>query len=448
MNRGRSGGHGLTLYLGAILTPRASRGPEFLVDGGLLVDNEGRIRERGHGPSLARNHPKAKRVRLGSASLLIPGFVDTHTHLPQYSAAGRFDLDLLSWLEREIYPLEARFEDANFAVSSSKRFFAEMIRSGTTSAAIYSTVHSEATEIAFQAAHSAGVRAIIGKVMMDANAPAPLREETSRSLEGSRRLCKRWNGAGGGRLHYAFTPRFAVTCTRKLMTGAAKLARKNNVRVQTHLAETRDEVDTVRKMFPDSESYTDVYGKSGLIQPGSIFAHGIYLAPSELSMLAAGGAGIAHCPLSNIFLGSGLADARASLRANLPLGLGSDVAGGPTLDMFRQMAAACYVSKVIRLQAPGSVGSSQGSGSVTPEVAFTLATLGGARVLGLDQLVGSLEPGKQADFQVIDYTIIDPDARPPSERSMSDVLSLLCYRGHAGAMKSVYVGGRRLNPKE
>ncbi len=432
------------LYLGAILTPRESGGTEFLPDGGLLVDDAGVILDIGPGPILTQNHPHTRRVRLGRGSLVIPGLVDAHTHLPQYGGAGRFDLELLGWLEREIFPLEARFAEADVARSSSRRFFAEMVRSGTTTAAVYTTVHATATEAAFRAARKAGIRAVIGKVMMDANAPDSLLERTDRSLRESRTLCARWNGAAGGRLRYAFTPRFALTCSRKLMKGVAELAGRFDARVQTHLAEARQEVQAVRRMFPDAKNYTDVYAQCGLVSPRTVFAHAIHLSRPELAALSAASAGIAHCPLSNVSLGSGLMDANARLDMGIPLGLGSDVAGGPTLDMFRQMGAACYTSKAAQLCLDPSRTGRKHRRLVTPEIALRMATIGGARVLGLERRVGSLEPGKYADFLVLDFAGIDPETKPPEERSMNDILSLLCYRGGAHAVRQTLVGGHPL----
>ncbi len=408
----------------------------------MAVDRGGRIRACGSAAAVLRRYPKAERIRLPPEELLLPGLVDCHTHLPQYSAAGRSDLPLLEWLVEVVYPLEAKFADLEYARQVARRFFTGVLAAGTTTAAIHTTVHARSTEAVFRAAQRSGIRAVIGKVMMDRNAPPSLREDPGASLRESEVLLRRWDGAGHGRLSYALTPRFAPACSRRLMAGAGEIATRYGARIQTHLAETPAERDWVARLFPRSRSYVEVYRDAGLVGPRSTFAHVIHVSATELGTLAREGAGIAHCPASNLLLRSGLMDVNRPLGRGIPVGLGSDVAAGPDLDMFRQMALACYSAKALPRSGRGR--PADALGLPTAELAFYLATLGGARALHLGDRTGSLEEGKSADFITVDVASLDPMGQGPSELSAADLLSLLVYRGGAGAVRSVYVDGHCL----
>ncbi len=435
---------GEVVYVGSILSSQGTGRAKFWPNGAMAVDCGGQIKACGPAAKVLRRHSKAERIRLPPEELLLPGLVDCHTHLPQYGAAGRSDLPLLDWLVEVVYPLEARFADLEYAREVARRFFSGVIAAGTTTAAIHTTVHARSTEAVFRAAQRSGIRSVIGKVMMDRNAPPSLREDPRASLRESELLLRRWDGSGNGRLSYALTPRFAPVCSRRLMAGAAEIATRYAARIQTHLAETPTERDWVARLFPRSSSYVGVYQDAGLVGPRSTFAHVIHVSATELGTLAREGAGIAHCPASNLFLRSGLMDVNEPLARGIPVGLGSDVAAGPDLDMFRQMALACYHAKARGIASSGRTRAADGDGLLAPELAFHLATLGGARALHLGDRTGSLEEGKSADFITVDVASLDPMGQGPRELSTADLLSLLVYRGGAGAVRSVYVDGRCL----
>lgn len=315
---------------------------------------------------------------------IVPGFVDTHVHLPQFGIMGVGTGELLSWLQNYTYPEEERFIDAKYAAEVSKSFFDALVANGTTTAAIYSSVHEEATDIAFQTASSKGIRAFIGKVMMDRNVPAALQEETADSIAASIRLFDKWDRADAGRLRYVFTPRFAASCSMQLMEATAAAARERGAFIQSHLSENPDEVKWVRDLFPELPSYTAVYDRAGLLTERTIMAHCIHLSGDEVTMLARRRSKVAFCPYSNRTLRSGIMPYQTLKQAGLNISLGSDVAGGPSLAMLDQINEAMTAANISQSEA------------------LYLATLAGAKALGLEDRIGSFEPGKDADFVVLE----------------------------------------------
>lgn len=372
--------------------------------------------------------------------IVIPGMIDTHVHLPQYDMVAMDGYELLDWLSHYIFPAEKRFESPKVAQEAARRFFEDMQANGTTTACIYNTVHKDATERAFEEAERSGLRVFMGKVMMDQNCPDFLREKTSESLETSELLCKAWHGKDGGRLNYVFTPRFAPTCSRELMKGASKLAKKHSAYIQTHLSENRGELNLVKTLFPESKNYTDVYEKAGLLTPRTIMAHCIYLDEPELLILKNYSTKISHCPSSNFFLKSGIFDIGKTTAAGLDVGLGSDVGGGPNLSLFREMANASNMSKVNYILSRGN------SKVIDPTFAFYLATLGGAKVLGIENVVGNFSPGKEADFVVVDGAAIDP-LRSNRKRTGNEILSQMIHRASEETVIATYVRGTRVYQK-
>jgi guanine deaminase len=264
---------------------------------------------------------------------------------------------------------------------------------------------------------------------MDQNAPAGLAEDTAESLAASGRLCEKWHGAAGGRLAYAFTPRFAPTCSFELMSGAAKLAKEAGAYIQAHIAETLGENERVRELFPNYGSYTELYEDAGMLGPRSILAHAIHMSDAEYRKLAETNTRIAHCPTSNLFLKSGRMPVERVEGAGCAYGLGTDVGAGTSMSVFAEMRHADYV---------------QVDSSVPPEKAFWLATQGGARVMSMEGDVGSLDVGKFADFCVIDVAGIDPNYRL-TDLAADEILSLLMYRGDGNAVEATYVAGKKLD---
>lgn len=398
---------------------------------GYLVVYDGRIEELSDVDPSPRL-PGAKFHDLSGFAIL-PGLVDTHVHLPQFAMIGIGNQSLLDWLNSYTYPEEARFSDPEYARRISAAFFDALIANGTTCACVYCSVHEAATDIAFETASRKGIRAFIGKTMMDRNAPAPLLETTESSLEASVYLCSRWDGAGGGRLRYVFTPRFAGSCSMDLMRETARIAGERQAFIQSHLSENEEEVRWVRSLFPERTSYTDVYGFAGILGERTIMGHCIHLVDDDVALLAATRTKIAFCPYSNRVLRSGTMPYGKLHDAGLKIALGSDVAGGPSLSMFRQMGEALNSGNIK-------------SACLSPAGALYLATQGGAEVLGLGGRIGSLAPGKDADFLVIDYKKVDPLSGTGHYTAPADILSRLCYNGDSNCVKAVYVGARIVHP--
>lgn len=448
------------LYRAHLLTPDASSALLDIPDGALRVDSSGRIQDAGPFEAVAARCPGEACMDLRPFWIL-PGLVDLHSHLPQYEAVALDGLPLLPWLETHIFPAELRFQDPALATLAARAYFRDQLALGTTTAAVYCTVHQEATHNAFLEAERCGIRGILGKVMMDRFAPAGLVEDTASSLAQSLELCQTWHGRDGGRLQYAFSPRFAPTCSAELLAGAGRLAAQTAAYVQTHLSENLEELAWVKELFPECHDYTDVYAKAGLLGPRTLLGHGIHLAPEERAVIRAAGATIVHCPRSNAFLQSGIMPLRRWLEEGLSVGLGTDVGAGPSLDLWTEMAFACMASKLnfasqrnlsASLANLGEFSATQraritealgltAEAPVDQTQALRLATLEGARALGLDAVTGSLEAGKEADFIVVDPSRVDPAVQRGAEPA-AQVLSRLLYRAEPAMVRATYVRGR------
>src|SRR5262245_2000602 len=314
------------IFKAVIMNPLApnrvdSYAPGFLVIADEKVDALTRTDPR---PAL----PSAEFIDLGK-KMIVPGFVDTHVHLPQFAIMGIGAGELLEWLNTYTYPEETKFADPEYAAAIAQKFFDALIAQGTTTAAIYSSVHEQATDIAFAAAHARGLRVFIGKTMMDRNSPAALLEETGASIDQSIRLFEKWDGADEGRLRYIFTPRFAGSCSMELMTRVGRFAQERGAYVQSHLSENVDEVKLIRNLFPDCPSYAAVYESAGLLSERCIMAHCIHLSPDEIALLSRTRTNVAFCPYSNRNLRSGTMPYAKLRDAGLIISLATDISGGP-----------------------------------------------------------------------------------------------------------------------
>jgi guanine deaminase len=350
--------------------------PGYLVISGPEVEDLSRHDPRARMPS-------AQFLDLGN-KIIVPGFVDTHVHLPQFAIMGIGRGELLEWLRNYTFPEEARFADPEYAGEISRKFFDSLVANGTTTAVIYGSVHEQATRIAFAAAQAKGIRAFIGKVMMDRNSPDFLLEQTGDSISASQRLFDEWDGADNARLRYVFTPRFAGSCSMELMKRVGKMARERNAFVQSHLSENVDEIAWIRRLFPDYPSYAAVYDAAGILNERSLMGHCIHLSADEISLLSRTRTNVVFCPYSNRTLRSGTMPYRKLRDSGLNIALGTDVAGGPSLSMLDQME-----------QAMDAV-------DIPESEALYLATLAGAKALGLGHQIGSFEPGKDADFVILE----------------------------------------------
>ncbi len=322
--------------------------------------------------------------------LIVPGFIDTHVHSPQLEVIGSYGTGLLDWLARHTFPAEARYADASHAAVGAARFLDALHAHGTTAAAVYPTVHKVATEALFAAAEARDMRLIAGKVLMDRNAPDDLRDTDLDAAERDcRELIARWHGRG--RLAYAVTVRFAPTSTPAQLALAGRLCGEDaSLYMQTHVAESRDEVRWVAELFPNARSYLDVYARAGLLHARSILAHGIWLDAADRAALHAAQAQLAHCPSSNLFLGSGLFDWREAEAAGVAVSLASDVGGGTSLSLLRTMADA-YKVQALNGQ------------RLSAWTALHAATRGAAHALQLEAEIGTLDAGRAADFCIWDW---------------------------------------------
>jgi guanine deaminase len=346
--------------------------------------------------------------------IVIPGLVDVHAHVPQLPVCGVHPDNLLDWLQKWTFPLEARFRGAR-ARKLSAAFITEMLGHGTTTAALYTSAWPDSVEACFDAAREAGIHAWIGPPLMDVDAYRPL--TTAQVLDEARSLAR----LDSSRVRFAVTPRFALSCTMELLTGAGDLAREFDLPIQTHIAEQKAECRAVRRRF--HRSYLQVYERAGLLRPSSLFAHAVWLSPAQWQRISV--AAIAHCPTSNVFLDSGVMDWwRASASR---VGLGSDVGAGPDLSIFR-VARMAWTVQSLRGRAP------------FPADLLRAATLGGASALGFAE-VGSLEKGKAADMVVLDRERVIPPGAPEIE-STDDLLSRILHRAGHSSIRQVYVGGR------
>lgn len=390
----------MRLYTGVLVNPLhnsdnlPSYSFEYIPQGALAVGDFGQIEFVGTREDALRTFEGVPEEAFGDA-MILPGFVDTHVHLPQYEAAAIGSGELLDWLNTYIFPLEARFADEEYAHLRSQRFFYDALRLGTTTMSVYCSSHARATEIAFEAAFHAGLRVCMGKTMMDFGAPENILHSPEQNIIDSLNLAKAWDGAGNGRLQYTLTPRFAGSCSRELLKKTGEIAHAEGLRIQTHLSENPAELRYIAELFPEYASYTDVYHAYGILTDKTIMAHSIYLSPQEKKLLKAHNCAIAHCPCSNRFLQSGVMALRQMLGEGFRIGLGTDVAGGPSLSMLNEAKEAAESSKTWNIMHRDNE-----MPPITAGEALWLATLGGAQALGLDNIIGNFQVGKDADFIV------------------------------------------------
>lgn len=352
----------------------------------LLIDAAGRI------AAVQPEAPGDDWLKLDrSGQLLMPGFIDTHVHSPQLDVIASWGTELLDWLERYTFPAEARHADPAFAQAAAALFLDALLAHGSTSAVVFPTVHLASTEALFEAARERGMRLVTGKVLMDRHAPEALRDDVVQAERDCRALIARWHCVG--RLAYAVTPRFAVTSSPAQLAMAGRLlADHPGVYLQTPVAENRAEVAWIAELFPAARSYLDVYAGHGLLTERSVLAHGIWLDDADRRLLHQTGAQIAFCPSSNLFLGSGLFGWRQAAEQGVNVSLASDVGGGTSLAMLRNLADG------YKLQAMAGQ-------RLSAWALLHAATRGAAQALQLGHEIGSFEPGLMADACLWDWAV-------------------------------------------
>ncbi len=394
----------------------------FDVIEGNVVVRDGRIVSVG--PAAGSADGGAGRVIEAHGSYLLPGFIQTHIHLCQTLFRGYADdLALLDWLKTRIWPMEAAHTAPSLA-AAAQQAASELLRSGTTTVLTMETVHD--TDAVFEALEPMGLRAVVGKCMMDADSAVPSRllEETSRSIDESVAIAKRWHGRAEGRLRAAFAPRFAVSCSRELLEAVAQLAIEHQLVVHTHASENRDEIALIKSRT--GRKNIDYLADTGLTSPQLCLAHCVWVDDDEQSLMAERGVKVLHCPGSNLKLGSGLAPVVEMRAKGISVSLGADGAAcNNHLDMFEEMRLAAVLQSVRHRP-----------GAITARDAVSMATREGAKALGLSSEIGSIEVGKRADLILVD--------RHPHMALATDPYSAVVYAARGTDVRTTIVDGHVL----
>jgi guanine deaminase len=398
----------------------------YLQDGIILIE-DGKIKALG--PSGAIVPDPGCTFYDYSGHLIMPGFIDSHCHYPQIEMIASHGAQLIEWLTRYIFPTERQFDDAEHARRISEFFLAELLRQGTTTASVFATVHPGSADIFFETAHQLNMRMICGKVMMDRLAPEWLQDSAEQSYLDSRTLLQKWHGTG--RQLYAITPRFALSSSPLQLQLAGELyAEFPGCYMQTHLAENREELAQVSQQFADCRDYLDVYERANLLGERSLFAHCIHLNQREFSRLQESRSKAVFCPSSNLFLGSGLFDLPRFHSHNAAYALASDVGAGTSLSMLKTLADAYKVGQLQGL-------------SLNPLNCFYQLTLGNARALMLDDFIGSLAKGKEADLVVLDLQATPLlSLRQSRAESLEESLFALMMLGDERVIKATFIAGK------
>ena len=405
----------------------------YLPDGLLVLEN-GYVKELGDYETLAARYPDIPTIAYPD-KLIMPGFIDIHIHSAQTEMIGAYGEQLLDWLNGYAFPIEAKFKDKGYADQLAEIFIDQLLKHGTTTAMVFATVAPQSAEAVFEAAQRRKMRMIVGKVMMDRNAPDFLLDTAQQSYEETKALIQTWHKCD--RLLYAVTPRFAITSTSQQLQMAGKLLEEfPDVYMHTHLSENKKEIELTAELFPECTDYLNVYERFGLLNERSIFAHCIHLSDSEFERLSQAKAAIAFCPTSNLFLGSGLFKIETAKSSHSPIkvALATDVGGGTSFSMLKTASEAYKVAQLRRQQ-------------LSAFKLLFLATLGAARALMLDDKIGSFDHGKEADFIVLDLqatpimALRNPTATAHSIAELAEKLFATIILGDDRSILATYVAG-------
>ena len=366
-------------------------------------------------------------------SLILPGFIDCHVHYPQTQIIGAFGKQLIDWLNKYTFNAEMQFADKKHAREVAQVFLKESLRAGTTTSSVFCTSYPGSVDAFFEVSETLNMRNIAGKVMMDRNAPEGLLDTPQTSYDDSKALIERWHNKG--RQLYSVTPRFAPTSSPEQMEMAGALRKEfSDVFLQTHVSENVNEIAWVNELYPNCAGYVDVYNQFGQLGERSILGHGVHLREDEFQLLHDTGTAIAHCPSSNLFLGSGLFSIEKAKQSDRPVhvGLATDLGAGTNFSMMAQLNETYKVAIMNQY----SLGAAH---------AFYLATLGSARALYLDQQIGSIEVGKEADLAVIDlHSTPVIDYRMKYAQDIHEALFIQMTMADDRSAIATYVAGKRL----
>lgn len=396
---------------------------------GLLLVEDGHVAAFGAWDELGPTLPEGTPVESLPGRLIAPGFVDAHVHYPQVDVIAAWGAQLLDWLNTHTFPAEMAFADRAHADAVAEIFLDQLLANGTTSALAFCTVHRGSAEALFEAALARNMRLVAGKVLMDREAPAALTDTVESGRADTEALIRAYRGKG--RLGYAVTPRFAVTSSDAQLAMAGELlAAHPDVLLHTHMSENRAEIARVGELFPWARDYLDVYDRFGLVGPRSVFAHCVHCDADAMGRMAKAGASAAFCPSSNLLLGSGLFSLKRACACGMSVALGTDVGGGGSFSQLHMMGEAY------------KIGQLQGD-SLDPLHAFYLGTLAGAKALHIDQRVGNLLPGKEADFVVLDLAATPLVARRAGRtRTLAETLFVLAVLADDRLVERTYLAGR------
>jgi guanine deaminase len=364
-------------------------------------------------------------------NLIMPGFIDAHIHFPQMQVLGSYAGSLLEWLNTYTFIEEQKFGDLGYATRIASAFLDELVRHGTTTAAVYSSVHPQSVDAFFGEAEKRDMLMLTGKMMMDRNCPEPLRDTPQTAYDDSKALIAKWHGKG--RAHYAISPRFAITSTPEQMEAAETLAREHpDLHIQTHVSENLAEVELARELFPNLPDYVGIYERYHLLGPKTLMGHCIHLNHRETEVMASTGTVAVFCPTSNMFIGSGLFDHDRLHKHGVRIAVATDVGGGTNYSMLATLDEAY---KVMQLRGQ----------RLSPLHSFYKMTLGNARALGFEGRIGSIVNGADADLVVLDSGATPHmKLRMEAVGSLTEELFLLQTSGDDRAVVETYVAGKAL----
>jgi guanine deaminase len=402
----------------------------YVADGVLVIEG-GVIRAVGAAEAILPTLPVGAEITDHRPHLIMPGFIDAHLHMPQTQVIASYGAQLMDWLERYTFVEEQRLAQQGHPEKLATFLLDELLANGTTTAVIYCSVHPQSAQALFCESERRNTRMIAGKVMMDRNAPEALTDTAESSYADSKALIERWHGKG--RQLYAITPRFVVTSTPEQMQAAGRLAAEHpDCHVQTHINENRAEIALANELYPEPGDYAGIYQHYGLLGPRSLLGHCIHMTDREWRRFAETGSIAVFCPTSNLFLGSGLFDWARARAEGVPVAVATDIGGGTSYSMLRTMSEAY---KVLQLQGQ----------SLSAYAALHAITLGNAKALKLDHLIGSLEPGHEADIVVLDPAAQRAMAhRLETARDLAEELFVLVTLGDERNVVATYVMGERV----
>lgn len=403
----------------------------------LLVIRDGLIQSFGSAAELLQTLPPNTELTQYENCLILPGFIDCHVHYPQTEIIGVYGKHLLDWLHKYTFVAEQNFKDQDHARHTAKVFLRESLRCGTTTSSVFCTVDPVSVDTFFEESQALNMRNIAGKVLMDRNAPDELLESPEQGYEQTQALIDRWHG--NGRSLYSVTPRFAPTSSPQQMELTGQVWRNNpGTYLQSHVSENPSEVEWVGELFPQQSSYVEVYGHFGMLGERSILGHGVHLSEQELQMLHDTGTAIAHCPTSNLFLGSGLFDIEKAMHPDRPVrvGLATDLGAGTN---FSQLVSMNEAYKIAQLNGY----------ALSAHHAYYLATRGAANALYLDDKIGSIEVGMEADLTVLDLKATPVlGYRMKHTNNLEEALFVLMTLGDDRTSCATYVAGERVYSRE